>query len=223
MQRIIRSVRAVLVVAPALASCTTIDPFTGEEKTSATAKGAAVGAAIGAAGGAITGGDRLQRAAIGAGLGALAGAAVGNYMDQQEARLRRQLEGSGVSVTRAGDNLILNMPGNVTFAHDSAALNPAFYDVLDSVALVLNEYEKTVIEIAGHTDSTGAASYNQALSQRRAEAVSRYLVSRGVQPVRIATYGYGESQPIASDDTPEGRQQNRRVELTLAPLTRPAS
>lgn len=214
-----RFITTLLLSALLTASCTTIDPFTREEKTSSTTKGAAVGAAVGAAGGAIAGGD-LKSAAIGAGIGALAGGAVGAYMDRQEAELRRQLEGSGVSVTRVGDNIVLNMPGNITFATNSSTLNPAFHEVLDSVALVLDEYEKTVIEAAGHTDSTGDASYNQALSEQRAQAVSRYLVSKGVQPVRIAAYGHGESRPIASNATPEGRQENRRVELTLLPVTR---
>lgn len=214
-----RLVATLVLLALTVTSCTTIDPFTREQKTSNTTKGAIAGAAIGAAGGAISGGDRAKRAVIGAGIGALAGAAVGNYMDQQEAKLRQQLEGTGVSVTRVGDNIILNMPGNITFATNSSNLNPAFHKVLDSVALVLKEYPKTVIEVAGHTDSTGSASYNQMLSERRADAVSRYLMGKGIQSVRFATYGYGESRPIASNETPEGRQQNRRVELTLLPVT----
>ncbi|NIR30062.1 MAG: OmpA family protein [Gammaproteobacteria bacterium] len=218
MQPGMRFVATLVLSALVMSSCTTIDPFTREEKTSNTAKGAAVGAAVGAAGGAIAGRD-LKSAAIGAGIGALAGGAVGAYMDQQEAKLRQQLEGTGVSVTRVGDNIILNMPGNITFATNSSNLNPAFHEVLDSVALVLDEYEKTVVEAAGHTDSTGDESYNQALSEQRAQAVSRYLVTEGVQPVRIAAYGYGESRPVASNATPGGRQQNRRVELTLLPVT----
>lgn len=219
MQLPMRLVAAVIVLALTAASCTSIDPFTREQKTSNTTKGAAVGAAVGAAGGALSGGDRLKRAAIGAGIGALAGGAVGYYMDQQEAELREQLEGTGVSVTRVGDNIILNMPGNITFATNSSKLNGSFHEVLRSVTLVLKEYEKTVMEVAGHTDSTGDPSYNQALSEQRAQSVSRYLVSNGVEPVRIAAYGHGESRPIASNASPEGRRQNRRVELTLLPVT----
>ncbi len=141
-----------------LGACTTLDPYTGEQQTSKTTKGALIGAAIGAAAGLITGDDsteRRQRALIGAGAGALAGGAVGAYMDKQEARLREQLQGTGVSVSRNGDEITLNMPGNITFATNSSDLYPGFFRVLDSVALVLKEYEKTVIEVSGHTDSTG--------------------------------------------------------------------
>ncbi len=204
----------------ALAGCaTTTDPWTGEPRATRTGQGAAVGAGIGAVIGAISGGDRLKRAAIGAGLGALTGAAVGSYMDRNEEALRRQLAGSGVSVTRRGDDIILNMPGHVTFDFDSAALKPDFFDVLDSVALVLQEFEQTVLVVDGHTDSVGSRGYNLQLSTRRAETVGRYLINRGVNPARIATYGYGPDYPIAGNDTPEGRAMNRRVELTLMPLT----
>ena len=204
----------------ALAGCaTTTDPWTGEPRATRTGQGAAVGAGVGAVIGAITGGDRLKRAAIGAGLGALAGAAVGSYMDRNEEALRRQLAGTGVSVTRRGDDIILNMPGHVTFDFDSAALKPEFFEVLDSVALVLNEFEQTVLVVDGHTDSVGSRSYNLQLSERRADTVGRYLTNRGVNPARIATYGYGPDHPVASNDTAEGRALNRRVELTLMPLT----
>nr|WP_245960740.1 OmpA family protein [Wenzhouxiangella sediminis] len=203
-----------------LAACaTTTDPYTGEERATRTSQGAAIGAGVGAVIGAVTGGDRLERAALGAGIGALSGAAIGNYMDRQEAELRRQLEGSGVSVTRRGNEIILNMPGNVTFDLDSASLRSEFFEVLNSVALVLDEYEKTVLVIDGHTDSTGPRDYNMALSERRAEAVGDYLVAQGIDPVRLATYGYGPDHPVASNETEEGRQANRRVELTLMPVT----
>lgn len=205
----------------ALGACQTIDPFTGETKTSSTVKGAAIGAAGGAVIGAISGKDaqeRRKRALIGAGVGALAGGAVGAYMDKQEADLRKQMEGTGVSVTRQGDNLILNMPSNITFRSGSADLNADFFKVLDGVALVLKRYDKTVIEIAGHTDSTGSESLNQALSERRANAVSQYLISRGVTQARTITIGGGEKYPVASNDTESGRALNRRVELTLLPL-----
>jgi len=204
-----------------VAGCTTLDPYTREEKTSNTAKGAAIGAVAGAVIGVASGDDaseRRKRALIGAGIGGLSGAAIGNYMDRQEAELRRRLEGTGVSVTRHGDNITLNMPGNVTFDTDSAALDSGFYDVLDSVALVLEEYDQTLIEAAGHTDSTGSESYNQRLSEQRAQSVARYLGSQGVTQQRLIVRGYGESYPIASNDTEAGRQQNRRVELTLVPI-----
>jgi outer membrane protein OmpA-like peptidoglycan-associated protein len=169
--------------------------------------------------GLLTKGDKLQNALIGAGVGALAGGGVGYYMDVQEAKLRQQLQGTGVSVTRIGDNITLNMPGNVTFKTDSYDLNAGFFKVLDSVGLVLKEYDKTLIEVAGHTDSTGAAEYNQALSERRAQTVATYLAGKGLMEQRIITIGVGETRPVATNDTAEGRQLNRRVELTLAPIT----
>lgn len=213
---------AVPLLAISIAGCTTTDPYTGEERTSRATTGAAIGAIAGAAIGIATGDDsreRRKRALIGAGIGGLSGGAVGAYMDRQERELRDQLRGTGVSVTRQGDELILNMPGNVTFGFDSSDLRSDFYDVLDSVALVLEEYEKTLIEVAGHTDSTGSAEYNQRLSERRAESVARYLESQGVRSQRIATAGFGEEHPVADNSTERGRQANRRVELTLVPLT----
>ncbi len=208
-----------LLLAAALAACATTDPYTGEERTSRAGSGAAIGAAAGAVIGAISGGDRLERAAIGAGIGALSGAAVGAYMDRQEAALREQLRGTGVSVTRRADQIILNMPGNVTFDVDSASLRPEFFDVLDSVALVVEEYDQTVLVVDGHTDSSGPNSYNQRLSESRAETVAEYLINRGIRPVRIEASGYGEEYPVASNGSREGRRQNRRVELTLIPIT----
>jgi len=202
-----------------LTACATTDPWTGEQRTSRTGQGVAIGAGIGAVIGAISGGDRLERAAIGAGIGALSGAAIGNYMDRQEAALREQLRGSGVSVTRRGDDIILNLPGNVSFDFDRAALRPEFFEVLDSVALVVNEFEQTVLIIDGHTDSLGSELYNLELSRQRAESVERYLVSRRVLPVRMASYGHGEAYPIADNGTEAGRASNRRVELTLQPIT----
>ncbi|HYW04509.1 MAG TPA: OmpA family protein [Gammaproteobacteria bacterium] len=206
----------------ATAGCTTMNPYTGEQQTSNTAKGATIGAIAGAVLGLASGGnatERRQRALIGAGIGALSGGAVGHYMDQQEAELRRRLQGTGVSVTRQGQNVILNMPGNVTFATDSAALNANFFDVLNSVAIVLKHYDKTLVHVAGFTDSTGSAQYNLRLSQQRAEAVAKYLESQGVSTARLIVRGYGEQYPVASNKTAQGRQQNRRVEVTLAPIT----
>jgi len=196
------------------------DPFTGEREVSKTGKGAAIGAVVGGLAGAATGHrDRTKRVLIGAGIGALAGGAVGAYMDRQEAKLRQELAGTGVSVTRSGDNLILNMPGNVTFRTDSADVNSNFYPVLRSVGLVLKEFEKTVIEISGHTDSTGNLQYNQSLSERRAASVAAYLQSQGVNNMRFIVQGFGPNRPVADNQTENGRQSNRRVELVLVPLT----
>jgi outer membrane protein OmpA-like peptidoglycan-associated protein len=205
-----------------ITGCTTLDPYTREEKTSNAAKGAAIGAAAGAVAGLITGDDskeRKKRALILAGVGAIGGAGVGVYMDNQELKLRKQLEGTGVSITRMGDNITLNMPGNITFPLDGAEINSGFYEILDSVALVLNEFNQTLVEVAGHTDSTGSDDYNQSLSERRAGSVATYLVSREVMDERLITLGVGEEYPVASNQTPEGRQLNRRVEINIVPLT----
>ena len=213
---------AVVGIVVGASACTTTDPYTREEQASHAQKQAIYGAAAGAVAGLITGDssmERKKRALVGAGIGALAGAGVGTYMDRQEAALRKELERTGVSVTRTGDNITLNMPGNITFATDSADLNAGFFDVLNSVGKVVNEFEQTVIEVAGHTDSTGSDQYNQQLSERRANAVAAYLKTRSVRSDRIITVGAGESHPVASNDTPDGRQRNRRVELTLVPLT----
>lgn len=205
-----------------VSACTTIDPYTREEQTARAQRQALIGAAAGAVAGLITGDssmERKKRALVGAGLGALTGAAVGSYMDRQEARLRQELDRTGVSVTRDGDNITLNLPGNITFATNSADLNAGFYDVLNSVAIVLGEFDRTVIEVAGHTDSTGSDQYNLDLSRRRASSVASYLSTRNVLFDRIIEVGMGESRPIATNDTDAGRQANRRVELTLVPLT----
>ena len=205
-----------------VSGCTTLDPYTREEKTSSATKGALIGAGIGAVVGLISGDDaveRRQHALIGAGVGALAGGAVGAYQDKQEAELRAELEGTGVSVTRIGDNITLNMPGNVTFATDSSDLSPAFFDVLNSVGKVLAEFDQTVVEVAGHTDSTGSEQYNQSLSERRAGSVASYLRSQGVISDRLITVGMGELRPVADNGTSAGRQANRRVEITMVPVT----
>lgn len=202
--------------------CETLDAYTREEQTSNATKGALIGAAAGAVVGLISGDDaveRRQRALIGAGVGALAGGAVGYYMDQQEAKLRAELEGTGVSVTRIGDNITLNMPGNVTFATDSSDLSPAFFEVLNSVTKVLKEFDQTVVEVAGHTDSTGSEVYNQSLSERRAQSVSQYLQAHNISAQRLITIGMGELRPVADNGTAEGRQANRRVEMTMVPVT----
>jgi len=217
-----KGVAVLLGFAVVLPGCTTLDPYTREEQAARAQRQAIIGAGVGAAVGLITGDssmERKKRALVGAGLGALAGAGVGSYMDRQEAKLRAELERTGVSVTRDGDNITLNMPGNITFATNSADLNANFYDVLNSVSMVLAEFDQTVVEVAGHTDSTGEVSYNQQLSERRAASVVAYLGTRSVLPARMISVGVGETRPIATNDTDLGRQQNRRVELTLVPLT----
>ena len=219
----IKVLRLVVLGAAVIASgCETLDPYTRESEKSKATKGALIGAAAGAVVGLISGDDaveRRQRALIGAGVGALAGGAVGYYMDQQEAKLRAELEGTGVSVTRIGDNITLNMPGNVTFATNSSDLRPAFFEVLNSVGKVMQEFDQTVVEVAGHTDSTGSEEYNQGLSERRAGSVSQYLTARGISNQRLITVGMGELRPVADNGTEEGRQANRRVEITIVPIT----
>ena len=221
-KRIGKLILAVTTATVFVTGCQTLDPYTREEKTSQATKGALIGAGVGAVVGLISGDDaveRRQRALIGAGVGALAGGAIGHYQDRQEAALRAELEGTGVSVTRIGDNITLNMPGNVTFATDSSNISPAFYDVLNSVGKVLDEFDKTVVEVAGHTDSAGSDAYNQGLSERRAASVANYLRSQGVMAERLITVGMGESRPIADNSTTSGRQMNRRVEITMVPVT----
>lgn len=216
-----RPVAALIAFSLTLSACQTLDPYTREEKTSNATTGAAIGAVAGAVLGYATGDDskdRRKRALIGAGIGGLTGGGIGYYMDQQEMKLRQQLEGTGVSVTRVGDNIILNMP-SVTFDVDRSEIKPRFMDVLDSVSLVVKEFNKTLIDVVGHTDSTGNDDYNMRLSQRRADSVASYLIRTGVLSDRIATRGYGETRPVASNQTAAGREQNRRVEITLSPLT----
>ena len=219
-----------LIMALALASitavsgCTTFDPYTGEEKTTNTAKGAGIGAGAAAVISYIANKDkssreRNQRMLRDAGIGAIAGGGVGYYMDTQEAKLRQQLRSTGVSVERDGDNINLIMPGNITFPTAGSALRSDFYSVLDSVALVLEEFDKTIIVVAGYTDSVGDAAYNQSLSEQRASSVASYLKSRKIIAARFETVGFGEQNPIADNSTAQGRSLNRRVELTMLPIT----
>lgn len=216
----IKKLAIIALSATFLSACTTTDPYTGEQKTSNMATGAGVGAVAGALGGlVIGGGNKGRNALIGAGIGALAGGAIGSYMDNQEAELRAQLQGTGVSVTRMGDRIVLNMPSNITFATDQDQVIPPFYPTLDSVAIVLRKYNRSLIDINGHTDSTGSLAHNQGLSERRAASVANYLGARGIDQRRISTMGFGPSQPVASNASPEGRAQNRRVEVLISPLT----
>lgn len=204
-----------------LSACTTTDPYTGEQKMSNTAGGAMIGAGLGAVTGLLVGTDARSRrngALIGAGIGALGGGLVGNYMDSQESELRAQLQGTGVSVTRNGDSIILNMPSNITFPTDQSAVLAGFYPTLNSVAIVLKKFNKTLIDVNGHTDSTGSHQHNQVLSEDRATSVANYLASQGVDTRRMSAVGFAETQPIASNATPAGRAQNRRVEIMISPL-----
>ena len=190
-----------------------------------TRNGALIGAAIGAVAGILSGDDALerrQRALAGAGVGAIAGGAVGAYQDRQEAELRRRTAGTGIEVTRDGDVIKLNLPDAVTFDFNSAALKPQFYPALDQVAGTMADYNQTVVEISGHTDSVGSDDYNQKLSEQRAASVSNYLVGKGLMRQRFEVVGMGERYPIASNDTDAGRAQNRRVEIRVVPLTNQA-
>jgi outer membrane protein OmpA-like peptidoglycan-associated protein len=207
-----------VAVAVALTGCAATEDFATNPEKQKTRQGAGIGALAGTAIGLIAGGG-WEGALIGAGVGALAGGMAGNYMDKQEAKLRQQMAGTGVEVVRKGDNLTLDMPGNVTFAFDSAKLNPQFDPVLSKVAQTLVEYNKTVIQIAGHTDSTGSHAYNMKLSEQRAASVKAFLQGQGVPAARMVTVGAGPDYPIASNDTEAGRAENRRVEITIVPVT----
>ena len=218
MTRYKTSLLIVVAASVALAGCAATEDFTTNPDKQKTRQGAAIGAAGGAVVGLLIDGG-WKGALIGAGVGALAGGAVGNYQDKQEAKLRQQMAGSGVEVVRKGDNITLGMPGNVTFALNSAQLNPEFDSVLDKVASTLVEYNQTMIQIAGHTDSTGSHEYNMKLSEQRAMSVKNYLAGRGVPAKRMVTVGAGPDYPVASNDTPEGRAENRRVEITIVPVT----
>lgn len=201
-----------LVAACFMSACAT-DPYTGESKVAKTAWGTGIGAAAGAGIGALIGGER--GALIGAGIGGATGAAAGGYMDIQASKLRQKLTGTGVQVARDGDNVRLIMPNSITFNTNESTIKTSANSVLDSVALVAKEYDKTRLQVVGYTDSTGNDKINQPLSERRAAAVANYLALRGVQGSRISSYGAGSSNPIASNATTEGKAQNRRVEITL--------
>ncbi len=205
-----------------LSACTSINPFTGEQQVSNTTGGALIGAGSGAVVGGLlgvaTGNDPRVGALLGAGIGGLSGAMIGKYQDQQEAELRQQLLGTGVSVTRVGQQIILNMPSNITFDVDSDRINPEFNETLISVGLVLKKFNKTVVDVYGYTDSTGSDSYNLELSQKRATSVATVLASQGVDQRRFYITGKGEADPVASNATEAGRSQNRRVEIQLSPI-----
>jgi outer membrane protein OmpA-like peptidoglycan-associated protein len=200
-------------------ACVT-DPVTGQQRVSKAAIGAALGAGAGLLAGDIIGGkrDRTEKI-VGTGVGAIAGAAIGNYMDRQEKELRAKTAGTGVEVTRQGDELLLNMPSGITFDFNSSAVKPQFRTTLDQVAQTLSSYNQTYIDVYGHTDAVGTDAVNQRLSEQRAEAVAAYLSGRGVARARMGTQGFGETRPVASNDTETGRAENRRVEIKVVPLT----
>lgn len=221
----------ILATALALTGCATgggyyggNDPYaTPQERDgmSRTGKGALIGAGIGAVAGLLSGSDateRRQRAMVGAGIGGLAGGAIGNYQDRQERALRQQTQGTGIEVNREGDNITLNLPDGITFDFGKSDLKPQFYSALNGVARTLAEYDQTMIEVVGHTDSVGSDAVNQRLSEQRAGSVASYLIGQGVQSARIEQLGAGKRYPIASNDTEAGRAQNRRVEIRVIPL-----
>jgi outer membrane protein OmpA-like peptidoglycan-associated protein len=209
---------AALAALLATTACTT-DPDTGRQHLSNTAIGGIGGALGGYLLGDLVGGRHDRTAKIaGAGIGGLAGAAIGSYMDKQERDLRERTAGTEVRVIRQGDDLILSIPSGINFAYNSDAVAPAFQHTLDDVARVLGQYDRTYIDVYGHTDAVGSDQYNQALSERRAKAVADYLVSRGVQAPRLATRGYGKTEPVAANDTESGRAANRRVEIKIVPI-----
>ncbi|UZK65733.1 OmpA family protein [Sphingomonas sp. M1-B02] len=217
------SMKALVAAALAATTLTTAcvtDPVTGERRISKAAIGGVGGALGGYLLGDIVGGrnDRTEKL-VGAGIGGLAGAGVGLYMDRQEQELRRRTAGTDVRVIRQGDDLVLSMPAGITFATDQSNVQPQFRPTLDQVADVLKQYNQTYVDVYGHTDSTGADSYNQDLSERRAASVADYLSMRGVQSARIATRGFGESQPVETNETESGKAANRRVEIKLVPVT----
>ncbi|HFT5189936.1 TPA: OmpA family lipoprotein [Shigella sonnei] len=215
MKKRVYLIAAVVSGALAVSGCTT-NPYTGEREAGKSAIGAGLGSLVGAGIGALSSSkkDRGKGALIGAAAGAALGGGVGYYMDVQDDKMR----GTGVSVTRSGDNIILNMPNNVTFDSSSATLKPAGANTLTGVAMVLTEYPKTAVNVIGYTDSTGGHDLNMRLSQQRADSVASALITQGVDASRIRTQGLGPANPIASNSTAEGKAQNRRVEITLSPL-----
>ncbi|MFW7377532.1 MAG: OmpA family protein [Oligoflexus sp.] len=210
---------ASLIIAGSLTSCATTE--NGEKNGSGKTAGGALAGAIagGVLGNQVKGskGTREGARIAGAVIGGVIGGSVGHYMDKQERELREQLKNSDIEVEREGDQIILNMPGQVTFEVGKATIQPSFYELLNKVAEVLNSYPETGIEVAGHTDSTGSAQLNQVLSEQRAQSVVSYLKRQGIQSQRLAAVGFGQSQPVASNNTADGRQENRRVEMTLIP------
>ena len=214
------SVAALVAGALALSACT--DPGTLGTQDGNPNQNRNQGALIGAGAGAVLGalvsddGDRADGALIGAAVGGGIGAAIGYNLDQQEAELRQQL-GSDVAITNTGDRLIVTLPNALLFATDSTALTPTLQGDLAALARSLQQYPASTVQVVGHTDSDGDAAYNQTLSEGRARSVANTLIANGVPGSRIQTFGRGESQPVASNLTPDGKAQNRRVEIVILP------
>ncbi|MBX3478355.1 MAG: OmpA family protein [Brevundimonas sp.] len=204
-------------------ACTTTDPYRSAPQRNNTGTGVLAGAAAGALLGYLTntsnGEQGRKNALIGAGVGALAGGAVGNYMDRQQRAMEAELSGTGVGVARQGDNLVLRMPADVTFATNQSTIDSRFLSTLDDVARVLQEYDRSMVDVIGHTDSSGGDAINQPLSERRASSVAGYLIDRGVMRERLFVQGVSSRSPIADNGTPAGRAQNRRVEILIRPFT----
>ncbi len=207
-----KKILSALLITAMLSACAT-DPYTGEKKVSKTAWGTGIGTAVGAGIGALVGGEK--GALIGAGIGALGGAGTGGYMDYQASLLRKELVGTGVQVKELNGQVYLIMPGNITFDTNEAFIKKSFQPVIVSIAKVLKEYNKTFIQVNGYTDSTGSDAINNPLSVKRANAVADFLKVQGVSANRIVANGYGSANPIASNATASGREQNRRVEIVL--------
>lgn len=215
-RKVIRLASLIIMGAITLSGCSSINPYTGEQQVSDTTIGAGLGAVAGSVAGMLLG--NREGAIIGTALGGAAGAGLGHHFDNENAELRQQLEGTGVQVNKMGNRIQLVMASDVTFETNQSAIRSSFYPVLDSVALVLKKYNKTSITVSGYTDSTGVASYNQMLSEQRAQSVADYLAAQGIDSNRLFARGFGARQPIASNANVAGRAQNRRVEITLRPM-----
>lgn len=201
----------------ALGACTDPAYVTGDaearDQYKNTKTGAIIGGLLGAGVGKATGGSALAGAAIGAGAGAI----VGNSLDKQAEELRADIDNEGVTIENTGDRLIVTLPQDITFDSDSYAVRPGLANDLVAVADSLKKYPDSVVQVIGHTDSTGSAEHNQRLSENRANAVADKLMDAGVAFERIETIGKGEDQPVASNLTEEGKAQNRRVEIVILP------
>jgi len=204
-------------------ACTTTDPYSSTPRRNNTGTGVLAGALGGAVLGYLTnthnGEEGRKNALIGAGIGALGGAAVGTYMDRQQRAMEAELSGTGVGVARQGDNLVLRMPSDVTFATNQSSIDPRFDSTLADVANVLREYDRSLVDVVGHTDSSGGDAINQPLSERRAVSVADALIRNGVQRERLYVAGNSSRNPIADNGTAQGKAQNRRVEILIRPFT----
>ena len=209
-----KKIVSICVLTALVSGCTTVNPYTGQTQTAKSTWGTAIGATTGAL---IGSRNSSEGALIGALAGGAIGGGVGYYLDVQAAELRAELVSTGVQVVESDDSIRLIMPGNITFKTDSADINSSFYPVLKSVARVLNKYSNSTVLVSGHTDSTGTAEYNLNLSRERAASVAAYLQGQGVKSSRFEVLGLGSSNPIASNDTPDGRSLNRRVEIKIIP------